>query len=87
VVATVLHFGSSGALGIAYGVSVTGTMLISAILTLIRRARALAPAAARGVAVALVFLGIDVAFLSANLVKFSRGRVVPARDRRRSPSR
>jgi len=77
VVAVVLHFGSSGALGIAYGVSVTGTMLISAILIVVlalERWR-LPPLVAWPVA--FVFLGIDLAFLSANLVKFSEGAWFP----------
>jgi KUP system potassium uptake protein len=58
-------------------VSVTGTMLISSILTLIlAQARwritpwLLVPAA-------ILFLGIDAAFLSANLVKFAEGAWFP----------
>ena len=77
VMATVLGFGSSAALGIAYGVSVTGTMTISAILTIIVAherwripAKILWPAG-------IVFLGIDVAYLSANTVKFLEGAWFP----------
>jgi len=77
VMLTVLGFGSSAKLGIAYGVSVTGTMLISSVLTLIlAQARwrvspwVLVPAA-------VLFLGIDAAFLSANMVKFAEGAWFP----------
>jgi KUP system potassium uptake protein len=77
VMLTVVGFGSSAKLGIAYGVSVTGTMLISSILTLV-----LAQARWRVtpwllVPAAFLFLGIDVAFLSANLVKFMEGAWFP----------
>jgi KUP system potassium uptake protein len=73
----VVGFGSSAKLGIAYGVSVTGTMLISSILTLV-----LAQARWRVtpwllVPAAVLFLGIDLAFLSANLVKFMEGAWFP----------
>ena len=77
VMLTVLGFRSSGALGIAYGVSVTGTMLISAVLTIILasakwrvRPLVLWPAA-------VVFLVIDVGYLSANMVKFMEGAWFP----------
>jgi len=77
VILVVLGFGSSAALGIAYGVSVTGAMLISAIMTIVLAAwrwrvpaRVLWP-------VALVFLAIDGAFFSANLVKFMEGAWFP----------
>jgi KUP system potassium uptake protein len=77
VIAVVLGFGSSAALGIAYGVSVTGAMLISAIMAIVLAstrwhvpARILWPAS-------LLFLTIDTAFLSANLVKFTEGAWFP----------
>jgi KUP system potassium uptake protein len=77
VMAVVLGFKSSGALGVAYGVSVTGTMLISCILIIILAsvrwrvpAMVLWPAAA-------VFLAIDLAYLSANMVKFFEGAWFP----------
>jgi KUP system potassium uptake protein len=77
VMVVVLGFKSSAALGIAYGVSVTGTMLISAILTIVLasvrwriRPALLWPAA-------LVFLVIDLGYLSANLVKFTEGAWFP----------
>jgi KUP system potassium uptake protein len=77
VVLTVFGFGSSAKLGIAYGVSVTGTMLISALLTVVLaqerwriRPLLLVPAAA-------LFLGIDIAFFSANIVKLAEGAWFP----------
>jgi KUP system potassium uptake protein len=77
VMGVVLGFKSSAALGVAYGVSVTGTMLISAVLTIILasvrwrvRPALLWPAA-------FVFLAIDSAYLSANLVKFVEGAWFP----------
>ena len=77
VMLTVVGFGSSARLGIAYGVSVTGTMLISALLTIVLAHekwrvpnRILVPAA-------LLFLAIDVAYFSANIIKFTEGAWFP----------
>ena len=77
VMIVVVGFGSSTNLAIAYGVSVTGTMLISSIMiVLIAQLRwnlsgwLIWP-------VALILLGIDLAFLSANLVKFMDGAWFP----------
>lgn len=77
VMIVVLGFGGSSALAGAYGVSVTGTMLISGVLILtIARIRwnvskwILWP-------MAIIFLGIDVAFLTSNLVKFVEGAWFP----------
>ncbi len=77
VVALVLAFQRSENLAVAYGVSVTGTMLIDTLLLIVvARARwqlsplLLWPAAA-------VFLAIDLAFLSANLSKFADGAWFP----------
>jgi KUP system potassium uptake protein len=73
----VVGFGSSTALAVAYGVSVTGTMLISGILILsFARIRwniagwILWPTA-------VVLLGVDLAFLSSNMVKFFEGAWFP----------
>jgi KUP system potassium uptake protein len=77
VMATVVGFGSSSALGIAYGVSVTGTMTISAILTIIvAHARWRVPDKILW-PMGIVFLGIDLAYLSANSVKFFEGAWFP----------
>lgn len=77
VIAVVVGFGSSGALGIAYGVSVTGTMTISAIITIILAHERWRVPASILWPVGLVFMVIDLAFLSANLVKFLEGAWFP----------
>ncbi len=77
VIATVLGFGSSAALGIAYGVSVTGTMFISGILIIILAHERWRVPAWKLWPMAVLFVGIDLAFLSANLVKFFEGAWFP----------
>ena len=82
------RFGSSTALATAYGVSVTGTMLITSILLIVAmRHRASMPHAVFWPLAAL-FVLVDVAFLSANLVKFMDGAWFPlaARHRRVHPA-
>jgi KUP system potassium uptake protein len=77
VIATVLGFGSSSALATAYGVSVTGTMLItSVLLVLALRARGTLPGWLFW-PLATVFVAIDAAFLAANLMKFLDGAWFP----------
>jgi KUP system potassium uptake protein len=77
VIATVVGFGSSTALATAYGVSVTGTMLITSIILIVAmRARSSMPAWLFWPLAAL-FVLVDVAFLSANLVKFMEGAWFP----------
>jgi KUP system potassium uptake protein len=77
VIATVIGFGSSTALATAYGVSVTGTMLITSIILIVAmRARAALPAWLFW-PLAAVFVLVDVAFLAANLVKFMDGAWFP----------
>ncbi|WP_240318533.1 potassium transporter Kup [Lysobacter sp. TY2-98] len=76
-IATVVGFGSSTALATAYGVSVTGTMLITTVLLIVTtRHHALLPRAIYWPLVAL-FVGVDVAFLGANLAKFFDGAWFP----------
>jgi len=77
VMMVVIGFGSSAALGIAYGVSVTGTMLISAILTIILAHERWRVPPALLWPLATIFLVIDLAFLSANMVKFFEGAWFP----------
>ena len=77
VIATVIGFGSSTALATAYGVSVTGTMLITSIILIVAyRERAAIP---RWLfwPLATLFVLVDVAFLFANLVKFMDGAWFP----------
>ena len=76
-IATVVGFGSSTALATAYGVSVTGTMLITSFMLIVAmRHRATIPPAVFWPLAAL-FLLVDVAFLFANLVKFMDGAWFP----------
>jgi KUP system potassium uptake protein len=73
----VLGFQSSTALGAAYGVAVTGTMAITTILFyIIARTRWDWPQS-RALAFLILFLGIDLAFFVANLLKIPHGGWVP----------
>jgi KUP system potassium uptake protein len=74
-VGLVAHFRTSDALAGAYGVAVSGTMVLTTILafTYFRRTWGLLAAAA----LAVVFLPIDLAFLGANLVKIDKGAWFP----------
>jgi KUP system potassium uptake protein len=77
VIAAVLGFKSSTALGAAYGIAVTGTMLITTVLTfyVLRHAwkfRLLPALAATG-----FFFAIDLVFFSANLLKIVQGGWFP----------
>ena len=77
VIATVLGVGSSTALATAYGVSVTGTMMLTSIILIVAmRRRATLPAALFW-PLAAMFVLVDVAFLFANLVKFMDGAWFP----------
>ncbi|MBC7988324.1 MAG: potassium transporter Kup [Luteimonas sp.] len=77
VIATVIGFGSSTALATAYGVSVTGTMLITSIILIVAmRARGRMPNYVFW-PLAVLFVFVDVAFLFANLVKFKDGAWFP----------
>ena len=77
VIAVVLGFGSSSNLAIAYGVSVTGTMLISTVLLVIlARARWRLPGW-QVWPLAALFLVIEGAFFSANVIKFVEGAWFP----------
>jgi len=77
VIATVIGFGSSTALATAYGVSVTGTMLITSIILIVAmRARGTMPNYVFW-PLAVLFVLVDVAFLFANLVKFMDGAWFP----------
>lgn len=77
VIATVVGFGSSSALATAYGVSVTGTMLITSIVLIVAmRSRTTMPAYVFW-PLAIVFVLVDVAFLFANVIKFMEGAWFP----------
>ncbi|MBW8823744.1 MAG: potassium transporter Kup [Xanthomonadales bacterium] len=76
VIAVVIGFGSATRLATAYGVSVTGTMLMTSILMIVylsntrKMPMLFWPAAA-------IFVLVDVAFLGANLAKFMDGAWFP----------
>ena len=74
----VLAFRSSGALASAYGIAVTGTMVITSVLAVlfaIRSGRLSAPVA---IVLAAPILALELAFLASNLVKILDGGYVPA---------
>ena len=76
-IALVLWFQSSGKLAAAYGIAVTGDMVITTILALVvahRRWKWGVPAC---LAVGAVFLMVEVPFFAANIVKIPHGGWVP----------
>jgi len=77
VFALILAFGSSSNLAVAYGISVSGTMLIDSLL-LALVARALWPTAwLRILLLCVVFFLIDLSFVVANAVKLLQGAWFP----------
>ena len=76
-IATVIGFGSSTALATAYGVSVTGTMLITSVLFIVTMRRRGALPRPLFWLLAALFVLVDAAFLGANLVKFLDGAWFP----------
>ncbi len=70
-------FRSSGALAGAYGIAVTGTMVVTALLAFIVIWRAWQWHLLAAAALVLPFLVVDVAFLVANLLKIMSGGWVP----------
>jgi K+ transporter len=77
VVAAVIGFGSSTALGSAYGIAVTGTMLITTILTFFVIRYAWHYNWLLCVFATVFFFVIDAAFFSANLLKIVQGGWFP----------
>jgi KUP system potassium uptake protein len=76
-VAIVLGFGSSTALAAAYGIAVTGTMMITSYLFFLVCIRNWQWPLARALPLLIGFLIIDAAFLGANAVKIAHGGWVP----------
>jgi KUP system potassium uptake protein len=76
-IALTIGFGSVSAIAAAYGIAVTGTMMITSLLFWVVARRVMGWSA--GVATALVglFLAIDVAFFAANAVKIADGGWFP----------
>jgi len=77
IIGLVLGFGSSSALASAYGVSVTGTMLITTVLLLVVARHRWHLSTPVLVVLGGLMLLIDGLFLSANLVKFAEGGWFP----------
>ena len=73
----VLGFGSSSALAAAYGIAVTGTMIVTTIALYFVMRRAWKWPLWRAGAICALFLVIDVVFFSANLHKFRDGGWLP----------
>jgi KUP system potassium uptake protein len=73
----VLGFGSSGALSGAYGIAVSGTMLIVTALMLLHEHRQRTRGAGIRLALLVALALVDVAFLVANLVKIPQGGWFP----------
>ena len=77
VVALVLAFGSSASLANAYGIAVTGTMVVTAMRAIVVVNRHWHWPLAGVLALILPFLVIDLIFLGANLLKVVDGGYVP----------
>src|SRR4051794_9696121 len=77
VVALVLAFKSSTNLAAAYGIAVTGTMLVTTVLVGVLAARAWEWSWPLAIGVLGCFMAIDLTLLSANMVKFVQGGWVP----------
>jgi KUP system potassium uptake protein len=73
VVAVVVGFGSSGRLGSAYGVAVSGTFVITTVLLLAVARWRWRWSGRLLLACAAVFLSVEVTFLAANLTKLHEG--------------
>jgi KUP system potassium uptake protein len=77
VVVSVLAFGSSTALGSAYGIAVTGTMLITTMLAFFVAHYVWRISLPLCILATCFFLTIDAAFFAANLLKFLQGGWFP----------
>jgi KUP system potassium uptake protein len=73
----VIGFKTSGALGAAYGIAVTGTMGITTILYAVVAYRQWNWSLVRVLALTAVFLSFDLAFFGANALKIGNGGWVP----------
>jgi KUP system potassium uptake protein len=73
----VVGFGSSDKLANAYGIAVTGTMTVTTILAMVAARHLWGWSLARVALVLGGFLVVDLAFLSANLLKIASGGWIP----------
>jgi KUP system potassium uptake protein len=78
VLILVLAFRSSSALSAAYGIAVTGEMLVTAVLLLVVMWRIWHWKLAAAIAVVVPLFLIDLGFFIANITKFTQGGWVPA---------
>ncbi|QPC03082.1 potassium transporter Kup [Xylella fastidiosa subsp. multiplex] len=77
VILTVIGFGDSTSMASAYGVAVTGTMMITTVLMIIyARANPRVPRLMLWM-IAIVFIAVDGAFFYANIIKFMDGAWFP----------
>ncbi len=76
-IATVFAFKSSSALAAAYGIAVTGTMIVTSLALYFVMRRAWNWPAWRATAVCGAFLALDVVFFASNLHKFRDGGWLP----------
>ncbi len=77
VLALVVIFGSSSSLASAYGISVTGTMVVTALLAMVVAWKHWRLPLWLAVAMMSPFLALDLTFLGANLIKVHEGGYVP----------
>ncbi|MDP3687527.1 MAG: KUP/HAK/KT family potassium transporter, partial [Sulfurimicrobium sp.] len=77
VVVLVLGFRSSGNMAAAYGIAVTGDMVITSILATFVFSRALGWGWSKAIALFSIFLVVDLAFFGANLLKIADGGWFP----------
>src|SRR5690348_2769638 len=77
VILAVIGFRSSDNLGAAYGIAVTGTMVVTTLLALIVERRMWRWPWVAVIGTAVVFLCIDLSFFGANLIKVEHGGWFP----------
>jgi KUP system potassium uptake protein len=77
VLAAVIGFRSSENLGAAYGIAVTGTMVVTTLLMLVVAVRLWHWKLPLVIAIGLAFLIVDLAFFGANLLKVEHGGWFP----------
>ncbi|MGH7696971.1 MAG: potassium transporter Kup [Gemmatimonadaceae bacterium] len=73
----VMYFQSVSNIGAAYGIAVTGTMIITTLLYFVVATRVWNWPPGRALAFLVAFLFIDVSFFSANIIKFAQGGWFP----------
>ena len=77
VLALVLLFETSSALASAYGIAVTGTMIVTSLLAVVVFARGWGWGVPLALLVVAPFMVVDAAFLTANLLKLADGGYIP----------